>query len=236
MTSGESDSNSRELCLRHFCYTKYLGAVNTMLTMEQKNCIQQTPFGWFKLLTHKVKISRKFLKELCTRWIERRGGFLIRSVFVPLSLLDVSIGLGLGVSREDVELESEHVDSYCRSLFICGIVKVNMVFDEVVKCHSHGRVDEFCKLYILLGLSEFLFPNRMRNVYSGLFNIVDNLGELHRFKWGTCVYTYLVKSLCKASRCIHSEQNSIVRVAGCVYLLQVNYKVLQNVNFQFYYV
>jgi len=136
------------------------------------------------VLTHKVKISRKVLKELCTRWIERRGGFLIRFVFVPLSLLDVSVGLGLGVSGEDIELESEHVDSFCRSLFNCGIVKVKMVFDEVVKCHSHGTVDEFCKLYILLGLSKFLFPNKMGNVYSGLFNIVDNLGELHKFKWG----------------------------------------------------
>jgi len=156
------------------------------------------------------------LKELCTQWVERRGGFFIRSEFVPLSLLDVSAGLGLGVSGVDVEVESEHVDSYCRSLFNCGIVKIKIVFDELVKCHSHGTVDEFCKLYILLGLYEFLFPNRMGNVYSGLFNIVDNLGELHRFKWGTCVYTYMVKSLCRASRCIHSKQNSIVCVAGCI--------------------
>ena len=157
-----------------------------------------------------MKISRKVLKELCIQWIKRRDGFFIRSVFVPLSLLDVFVGLCLGVFEVDVELESEHVDSYCRSLFNCGIVKVKMVFDEVLKCHSHGTIDEFYKLYILLGLSEFLFSNRMGNVYLGLFDIVDNLGELHRFKWGTCVYTYLVKSLCRASRCIHSEHNSIV--------------------------
>ena len=79
----------------------------------------------------------------------------------------------------------------------------------------------------MLGLSEFLFSNRMGNVYSSLFNIVDNLGELHSFKWGTVVYTYLVRSLCRASRCIQSEpKSSIVRVAGCVYLLQVNFKVI----------
>jgi len=34
MTSGGSDSDSGELCVRHFCYIKYLGAVNTMLTTE----------------------------------------------------------------------------------------------------------------------------------------------------------------------------------------------------------
>jgi len=40
MTSAESASDSEELCVRHFCYTKYLRAVNTMLTTQQKNCIQ----------------------------------------------------------------------------------------------------------------------------------------------------------------------------------------------------
>jgi len=111
-----------------------------------------------------------------------------------------------------------------------------MAFDELVKCQSDGKVDDFCMLYILLGLSEFLFPNRMGNVYSGLFNIVDNLQMLDRFKWDTVVYVYLVKSLCRASRCIHSKQSSIVRVAGCVYLLQVNFKVLYDVHLQIYYV
>jgi len=89
---------------------------------------------------------------------------------------------------------------------------------------------------ILLGLSEFLFPNRMGNVYLCLFNIVDNLGEIDKFRWGTIVYTYLVKSLCLASRCIHNEECSIIRVAGCVYLLQVNYKVVYDVHLQIYYV
>ena len=76
-----------------------------------------------------------------------------------LSLLDVCVGLGLHVFGVDVELENENVDSCCKSLFTCGIVKVKMVFDELLKCHTDGKVDEFCKLYILLGLFEFLFPN-----------------------------------------------------------------------------
>jgi len=171
MSMDESASDSRELCVRYFCYTKYLGALNIMLTTQQKNCIQETPFGWFTLLTRKVKISRRVLKELCTRWVEKRGGFFIWFEFVSFSLLDVCVGLGLRVSVIYVELENGNFDSYCRSLFTCGIVKVKMVFNELVKCHTDGRVDEFCKLYILLGLSEFLFPNRMGNVYSGLFNM-----------------------------------------------------------------
>jgi len=192
-----------------------------MLTTEQKNYIEGTPFGWFTVLSDELKMSRSLLRQLCTTWVEKRGGFMIRSVFVPFTLLDVCVALGLQVAGLDVDLDYENQDSHCRSLFSCGIVKVNMVYDELVRCQSDGRSEDFCKLYILLGLSEFLFPNRMGNVYTGLFHIVDNLGDLSSFKWGAVVYTYLVKSLCRASRCIDSEQCSIVRVAGCVYMLQV---------------
>jgi len=31
---AESASHLGELCVRHFCYTKYLGAVNSMLTTQ----------------------------------------------------------------------------------------------------------------------------------------------------------------------------------------------------------
>jgi len=46
-----------------------------MLTEEHKACIGKTPFAWFMYLGGKVKLSRKLLTELCTRWVERRGGF-----------------------------------------------------------------------------------------------------------------------------------------------------------------
>jgi len=38
---------------------------------------------------------------------------------------------------------------------------------------SYGNVDDFYKLYILLGWSEFLFPNKMENVFSGCFPVVE---------------------------------------------------------------
>jgi len=68
---------------------------------------------------------------------------------VPFTLLDVCVGSGLRVGGVDVQLENETVDSYCRSLFRCGILKVKMGFDELVKCQSDGRVKDFCKLYIV---------------------------------------------------------------------------------------
>jgi len=88
-----------------------------MLTTEQKICIEGTPFDWFTVLTDEVRISRILLRELCTRWVEKRGGFIIGSVFVPFTLLDVYVTLGLRVGGLDVDLEYKNVDSHCRILF-----------------------------------------------------------------------------------------------------------------------
>jgi len=220
MSSVESSSQGRELCVRHFCYPKYLGVVNKFLTLEQRHFIEGTPFGWFTVLSDEVRISRILLRELCRRWVKKRGGFMIGCVFVSFTLLDVCVTLGLRVCGLGVDLECD--DSECRSLFGGGIVKVSMVYDQLIIYEVDGRPGDFCKLYILLGLAEFLFPNRMGNVYLGLSQLVDNLVELSSFNWGTAVYTYLVKSLCRAFRSIQNEQCLIVRVAGCVFMLQVN--------------
>ena len=114
---------------------------------------------------------------------------MIGCVFVSFTLLDVCVTLGLRVCGLGVDLECD--DSECRSLFDGGIVKVSMVYDQLVRCEADGRLGDFCKLYILLGLSEFLFTNRMGNVYPGLFQLVDNLVELSSFNLGgSCLYIF----------------------------------------------
>jgi len=70
---------------------------------------------------------------------------------VSFSLLDVCVGLDLLMIGIDVQLNNVGTDSYCKSLFNCDIVKVKMIYDEVVKCHSDSRMDDFCKSHILLG-------------------------------------------------------------------------------------
>jgi len=59
MSSGESSSQRWELCVQYFCYPKFLGTVNGILTTEQKNCIEGTPFGW----TRDLKLAFVDLKE-----------------------------------------------------------------------------------------------------------------------------------------------------------------------------
>jgi len=80
-----------------------------------------------------------------------------------------------------------------------------MIYDEIVKRHNECSIDDFCRLYILLGMSEFLFPSRMGLVLGGLFRVVDDLGEFGRFNWGGLVYDFLVQSLCLASMCMRRK-------------------------------
>jgi len=46
---------------------------------------------------------------------------------------------------------------------------VKMIFDELEKCRNDNNVDNFCKLYILLGLSEFLLLNVNGTVATPIF-------------------------------------------------------------------
>lgn len=66
-----------QVAVRHCSRTKYLGVMNTMITEEQKCCIQATTFAWMSSLGKTLKMSKTLLRELCFIWVERRGGFWI---------------------------------------------------------------------------------------------------------------------------------------------------------------
>ncbi|KAG2372035.1 uncharacterized protein HKW66_Vig0210970 [Vigna angularis] len=55
-----------------------------------------------------------------------------------------------------------------------------------------------------------------------MFNLVDNLGGLGSYCWGSVVYRFLLRSLCKASEGLKKGKGiSNVYVDGYVYMLQV---------------
>ena len=85
------------------------------------------------------------------------------------------------------------VESSCRKLFPRGKVHVKMIYDIVLKVDEHvGGIEDFCRLYLLLGISEFLLPNRNGIVFPILFSIVDDLHNIGEYNWGGLVYEYLV--------------------------------------------
>jgi len=107
------------------------------------------------------------------------------------------------------------------TLFETNNVIVKMFFDEIIKFDNDSCVEDLCSLYILLGLSKFLLPNKMGIVHSGLFSVLDDLRQLNMLIGGL-VYEYLVDSLCSASMSIRNESSqSHIHIVGCVHLLQV---------------
>ena len=53
----------------------YLSLLNKNLSVDQKLCIQRTPFWWFTLLNDYVKIRRNVLGVLCNLWRKKRWFF-----------------------------------------------------------------------------------------------------------------------------------------------------------------
>jgi len=93
-----------------------------------------------------------------------------------------------------------------------------MIYSVILKLGNEISSEDFCKLYILLGLSEFILPTRLGLVHDGLFNL-DDLDKLDMYNCGGLVYEILVDSLCSASKSITQGNMSYIHVDGCVYLL-----------------
>ena len=119
----------------------------------------------FVLLHERVKISRKLLCELINVWVESRGGFMINSEFVSFKLLDVCVGLGLRVYGDKIDLEEVGVDSVCRKKFFEKKVTISMVYNYLLSECERLDVEDYCRLYILSDIYEFLLPNRNGTVF-----------------------------------------------------------------------
>jgi len=143
--------------VRHCYSTKYLLQVNKILIDEQKATIKATPFGWLVMIDKQLKMSRRVVRELSYRFVEKECGFQIRSDVVSLSLIDVCVGIGLRIGGEKVDLKKDSSDSTLRSLFASNCVIIPMIYDELLKHVNDCNVVEFCKLYILLAFSFFFF-------------------------------------------------------------------------------
>jgi len=212
------------MCFHHLCKAKYLGALNEQLSVEQKRYLKGTPFWWFTKLNELVKISHNMLSLLFNKWIERRGVFAVGNKVVQFNLLDMCLKLGLRICGEKIDLTKEVDDSESRKFFCSGKVNVKSIYEFLLKFDEDmGGVKVFYSLYILLGICEFLVPNRYGIVSPILFKIVDNVENIDEYNWGTIVYEYLACSLGSTSMALNNEKStSHFHVVGCVYLVQVS--------------
>jgi len=132
-------------------------------------------------LKESMKISRNLLNELVNVWVERRRGFRLSKEIVRFSLLDVCLGLWLRVVGTKIDLNEGFVHSECRKHFDDENVDVKMVYEFLLQHHGDLSVVDFCRLYVLIGICEFLLSSRSGRIFPILFNIVDDFGSLGKY-------------------------------------------------------
>ena len=122
---------------------------------------------------------------------------------------------------ERIDLNETIVDSDSWNIFGGETVNVKLIYDYLLKFDDDvGGVEVFCRMYILLGISEFLLSNKKGSVFPIIFQIVDDMDNIDEYNWGTLVYEYLVSSLCIDLLALKNESSSKhFHVVGCVYLL-----------------
>jgi len=101
------------------------------------------------MLDRDVKISRRLLKKLCSRWVKINVGFVIRSELVSFTLFDVCLGLGLRGQGEKVDLKKEAINSQSRILFGSKLISLTMIYDKLLKRVNYCIIGDFFKLYIV---------------------------------------------------------------------------------------
>jgi len=89
--------------------------------------LDKTPFKWLTRMVEPINISCPLLRELVNRWSPNDQSFRIREYLVPLSGVDVCMGLGFGISGGEVRIEDNNL-GLVSNLFdgsditVCGIV------------------------------------------------------------------------------------------------------------------
>jgi len=123
--------------------------------------------------------------------VERRGGFRLSKEIVRFSLLDVWLGLGLRVVGPKIDLNEGVVHSKCRKHFDDENVDVKIIYKFLLQHHENLSVLDICRLYVLICICEFLLSSYSGRIFPILFNIVDDIGSLGKYNWGSLVYRHV---------------------------------------------
>ena len=104
-----------------------------------------------------LDISNSLLRELLSRWSSDNNAFRITKGLLPFLVVNVCFVLGLSVVGEEVKMENDG-GGLVNRLFDDGEeIKLETILKKLgdKKLNRKKSVDNFCRLYILLGLCVF---------------------------------------------------------------------------------
>ncbi|KAJ1425225.1 Aminotransferase-like, plant mobile domain [Sesbania bispinosa] len=215
------DQISENVRCRSTCDPKLLVRVNKNLSTLQRSKIGNTPFKWLMQMPDKLNMSGNLLRELASRWDERGGGFRVRSRVVPFTPLDVCLSLGLRIVGDKVRFD-EVGDSYTKGLFGGQKITAATVYEKLTELQSDEHVDDFCRLYMLLGLVEFYFPKTSPTISDSFMKILDDLQSVDKYSWGVAVFDNLVCTLtCTRGRLSEAKNSHQIHITGCTPVLEI---------------
>jgi hypothetical protein len=82
--------------------------------------------------------------------------------------------------------------STTKAMFDNEVINVKTIYAKIINMEGDEDVENFCRLYLLLGFAEFYFPNSTDKVSGWCLKMLDDLNSIGRYNWGVAVYKLLL--------------------------------------------
>ncbi|KAK1434599.1 hypothetical protein QVD17_00347 [Tagetes erecta] len=187
------------------------------LTDSQKDLIKRTGFGNLLLIPNQV-IRRSHLIKLMEKWSCEKQAFIFPPGELKITLLDVSLILGLRVIGQPVVLkEDAPLTSLEQELGASALNRTISVKLLKATLESMGERDDefFMQVFLLYCFGTLLFPRANGKVDSRYLHLLQDVDSLSSFAWGDVVLEDLHNSLSQRK----SKKTS--NIGGCIILLQI---------------
>ncbi|KAK9159286.1 hypothetical protein Scep_005860 [Stephania cephalantha] len=171
------------------------------------------------LLVPDQTLNKNLLAELMDRWNCERRGFELPLGLIEITMIDVALILGIGVTGESVVLEEDVPFSDIEKFYGSSVEKrtISMTSLEKRLKSLDLRVNEdFIRTFLLFTFGTFLFPNAFGTVDSRFLLYMKDLDKIPLLAWGRAVLQDLIKWMDR-----RKKDDTEKYMGSCLILLQV---------------
>lgn len=201
-----------------FSLPSFVKQVNK-LTNSQRNAITRMGFGNVLQIPN-LMLCKNLLAELMERWSCEKRAFLLIPGNITITLMDVSLILGLCVTGDPVILKEDAPFSDLEREYGASLWNRKITIASIEKrLESLGCIDDedFIRSFLLFVFGALLFPNTTEKVDSRYLSLLWDLDKVSHYAWGAAVLADVFNWLCKR------KETQVQYIGGCLIFLQVNF-------------
>ena len=165
------------------------------------------------------------LEVMVASWNANQRTFQVGDRFIPFTLYDIALILGLPVKGEPIDCNQSHSgESMVEKLLNTHLKTTSPERTKLVTLLTKPsiKVPDRVRLYMALVLSYFLFPTTSQKVTISLLPLLDDRANLGRYAWGKAVYEFLVSGLNRTAASKKAQKTrGNLHIQGCTALLHV---------------